>query len=159
MTAVREAIVLAVLARKGHFEVSELARDLRALHVRGAALPTVYRVMPFLLEAGLIEPTLLSGTAHRFEVAFERERHDHLICTRCDKVVEFGFEAFDALEREVARRFGFHLTGRVHELVGTCPECSASGGPQRKLAGQERRPRRRRSLRRIDPTHPSGRSR
>ena len=43
------------------------------------------------------------------------------------KVVEFGFEAFEILQREVAGRYGFRLETHHHELVGTCPECLDEG--------------------------------
>jgi Fur family ferric uptake transcriptional regulator len=38
-------------------------------------------------------------------------------------VVEFEFEAFEILQREVAARHGFRLESHHHELVGTCPNC------------------------------------
>ncbi len=127
VTEVREAIVSAVMAQEGHFHVDELVRDLQRRGVL-ASRATVYRALPLLLEAGLIQPTVLSGKGHRYEAAFGHDHHDHLICGECNKVVEFQFEAFEMLQREVAARYGFELTSHFHELIGVCPECRARRG-------------------------------
>src|SRR5262249_15106219 len=61
MTPVREAILRAALTYDGHFDVQELTQVLRDHGVREAAMATVYRAMPLLVEAGLVQPTLLSS--------------------------------------------------------------------------------------------------
>ena len=122
---VRDAVARVALEREGHFTVDELVQTLRETGVADAHPATVYRVVPLLVEAGLIRETLLStGEGHRYERAFEREHHDHLICTSCRKVVEFEFEAIEVLQRDVAERFGFRLTGHIHELFGLCKACA-----------------------------------
>lgn len=123
-SVVREAVARAALQRQGHFSVEELAQELRNAGVADAHPATVYRVLPLLAEVGLIQLTLMSqGEGTRYERAFEREHHDHLICTRCGKIVEFQFEAIEILQRDIAERFGFDLTGHVHELLGVCEKC------------------------------------
>src|SRR5262245_48716303 len=69
VTDVREAIVRAALARKGHFDIDELAGDVQALGV-DASRATVYRALPLLMEAGIIQPTLLSSDRRHYEAAF-----------------------------------------------------------------------------------------
>jgi Fur family ferric uptake transcriptional regulator len=121
---VREAIARAALGYEGHFEVNDLVSELRQAGIEEAHLATVYRTLPLLIEAGIIQQTLLSsGERHFYEPAFERPHHDHLICLGCGKVVEFEFEAFEVLQRDIAKRYGFELTAHVHELLGRCSEC------------------------------------
>lgn len=128
MTDVRRAIVRAALTYRGHFEVQDLVRELRAHGVNEASMATVYRVLPLLLETGLVQPTLLSGERHRYEVAFEREHHDHLVCTSCGKVIEFQFEPIERLQDELATKYDFELTSHFHELLGHCGDCRRKGG-------------------------------
>ena len=124
LSTVREAIARVALSYDGHFEVNDLMRALRAANIQDAHLATVYRTLPLLVEAGLIQPTLLSsGERHFYEPAFERKHHDHLICTSCGRVVEFEFEAFEVLQRDIAERYGFELTAHFHELLGRCSQC------------------------------------
>ena len=59
--------------------------------------------------------------------AFEREHHDHLVCTACGRIVEYQSEAMEALQREIAARYGFELDDHVHELRGRCRECRRAG--------------------------------
>ena len=124
-SAVRDAVARAALARRGHFTVDELIHDLRRRGVDGVHPATVYRVLPLLVEAGLLQAALVSsGDGARYERAFERDHHDHLICTECGHVIEFQSEAIEVLQREIAETFGFNLTGHVHELLGKCQACA-----------------------------------
>lgn len=124
MTGVREAIVRAALNYRGHFAVEELVAALAKSGVAEGHMTTVYRTIPLLIEAGLIQPALMSrGDGQRYESSFEREHHDHLICQQCGHVVEFRSDAIEALQREVAEVHGFELTAHVHELVGRCTAC------------------------------------
>ncbi len=122
LTDARAAIVEAALARVGHYPIEDLIADLKARGIRGSKA-TVYRTLPLLAEAGILQPAIVAGDSKSYETTFGQEHHDHLICQRCGKVVEFGFEAFEILQREVAGRYGFRLENHHHELVGTCPEC------------------------------------
>jgi Fur family transcriptional regulator, ferric uptake regulator len=133
-SSVRNAVARAALRHEGHFSVEDLVKDLRDGGLSDVHPATVYRVLPLLVEAGLLQVTLMSARdGARYERAFEREHHDHLICTSCGKVVEFQFEAIELLQLDVAKRFGFQLTSHFHELLGTCKDCrsKASGAASR----------------------------
>ncbi|MGC4093154.1 MAG: transcriptional repressor [Polyangiaceae bacterium] len=123
-SSVRDAITRAAVSYKGHFEASDIAEALRKSGLKGGHLATVYRTLPLLLEAGVIQQTMLSaGERHLYESTFEREHHDHLVCHKCGTVIEFRSEAFEAMERELAARYDFELTSHVHELIGVCAKC------------------------------------
>ena len=120
----REAVVRAALTQEGHFSADDLLRVLRAHGVHEAHMATVYRALPLLVEAGLIQATLIAhGDSQRYEVVFEREHHDHLVCTDCGRVVEYQSQALLALQREIAARYEFELDERTSELKGRCKEC------------------------------------
>ncbi len=126
LTSARAAIVEAVLARAGHFPIEELIADLKKRGIRGSKA-TVYRALPLLTASGILQPAVITGDIKRYEASFGKEHHDHLVCTSCGKVVEFEFEAFEILQREVAARHGFTLEGHLHQLVGRCTDCQARG--------------------------------
>jgi Fur family ferric uptake transcriptional regulator len=131
MSTVREAIARAALAYKGHFSVEDLLGVLKSKGVSEAHMATVYRAIPLMVESGLIQPALLTrGDEHRYEVAFEREHHDHLLCTKCGRVIEFHSEAMEALQRELAERYDFEIDKHVHELMGRCGRCRKSGAKE-----------------------------
>jgi Fur family transcriptional regulator, ferric uptake regulator len=133
-SSVREAVARAALTRRGHFTVDDLIHDLRdgKTDRRDAHMTTVYRTLPLLVDVGLLQLTLLSkGDEARYERAFEREHHDHLICNECGMVVEFHFEALEVLQRDIAEQYGFHLTDHVHELHGLCKSCRSKASGKR----------------------------
>jgi Fur family ferric uptake transcriptional regulator len=125
LTEARAAIVEAAMARAGHYPIDELIADLKARGIRGSKA-TVYRTLPLLAEAGILQPAIVVADSKSYETTFGREHHDHLLCGRCGKVIEFEFEAFEILQREVATRHGYRLESHYHELVGTCPDCQAA---------------------------------
>ena len=122
LTAARRAIAEAVLERDGHFPIEDLVQDLRRRGIRGSKA-TVYRTLPLLTEAGIIQQAVVTSEATSYEAAVGRDHHDHLVCRGCGKVVEFEFDAIEILQREIASRFGFTLEGHHHQLFGRCAAC------------------------------------
>lgn len=124
LSKVRETVARTALTYEGHFTVEDLVRVLHANGVRDGHLATVYRAVPLMVEAGLIQVALVSKSdGQRYEAIFEREPHDHLICTLCERVVEYRSEVLAALQREIAERYDFELDDYVHELRGRCKDC------------------------------------
>lgn len=110
----------------GHFTAEGLAQkmsDAGAL----ISLPTIYRNLPVLLDAGIIRRTGFfeeaANQALTYEHVFGRPHHDHLLCRRCGKRVEFQYPAIEVLQEAVAREHGFALEGHHLELVGVCAGC------------------------------------
>jgi Fur family ferric uptake transcriptional regulator len=128
LTEARAAIVEAAMARTGHYPIDDLIADLKARGIRGSKA-TVYRTLPLLAEAGILQPAIVVADSKSYETTFGREHHDHLLCGRCGQVIEFEFEAFEILQREVASKHGYRLESHYHELVGTCPDCLAAEPP------------------------------
>lgn len=132
MSKVRESIARTALAYQGHFSVDDLLNELHSRGVRDAHMATVYRAVPLLVDAGLIQPALVSKSdGQRYEASFEREHHDHLVCTGCGKVVEYQSETLEALQREIAKRYEYELDDHVHELRGRCKDCRRTTAPAR----------------------------
>jgi len=121
-TAERRTILAIVRSLPGHFTADDLAGHVQRAGA-GVSRATVYRALPLLVEAGLLQPMVLGGEVRRFENALSGPHHDHLVCTACGRVVEIEVEAFEILQREVAARHGFRLSSHVHELYGTCAGC------------------------------------
>ncbi len=137
LTAARRAILSAVLERSGHFAIEDLVLDLKKRGIRGSKA-TVYRTLPLLTEVGIIQPAVITGDVRSYEASVGREHHDHLVCLTCGKVVEFEFEAFEILQREIAMRHGFRLEGHHHQLVGRCAGCQRQEAARRAAPGASR---------------------
>ncbi len=77
-------------------------------------LATVYRVLTQFESAGLVNRHHFEGGQAVFELASD-DHHDHMICVRTGKVVEFFDEVIEQRQRDIARQHGFEITG--HSLI------------------------------------------
>ena len=108
----------------GAYELLDRLRE----HRRGAAPPTVYRALEFLLDQGLI---------HRVErlAAFVAcPQHDHtshaaqfLICGNCGTVTELDDAPLQRSLAQAAARHGFSVGKTTIEAEGLCADCTARG--------------------------------
>ena len=119
-TKQREAILEVFLAAKGHITSEGLHQQVRALHPQ-IGYTTVYRTMKLLCEAGLASERNFDDSITRYEIA--HEHHDHLVCTRCGKIIEFECELIESAQDKIAARYDFRVLRHRHELYGHCSDC------------------------------------
>lgn len=123
LTVRREAVVRMALQLPGHFCARTLAEHVASAGHHGS-LNTVYRLIPLMIEAGVLRETaMMSDQGQLYEDTFERALHDHLRCVRCHEIVEFELPELAEAELSLARDHGFQLTGRAYELQGVCATC------------------------------------
>lgn len=129
LTDLRRQVLGLILEQEAPTGAYDLLDRLRATR-QGAAPPTVYRALDFLLEHGLI---------HRLErlsafvgcVAPEEGAHDHpahaaqfLICRQCGRVVEIDDHDLAHALAAAARRAGFSVSKATIEAEGLCGACA-----------------------------------
>jgi Fur family transcriptional regulator, ferric uptake regulator len=130
LTKERLVLLETVCNMKGHFHADHLLKLLKDLGYNHS-LVTIYRNLALLIEAGIIRRAVVqedtrSGGAW-YEHIWGREHHDHLVCSRCGRKVEFSYPAIEVLQEAVASEHGFTLERHHLELVGICPECRGKG--------------------------------
>jgi len=139
LTSDRLAVVEAVFDTHDHFAAEELYLRLRE---RGVSKATVYRTLPLLVGCGLLRQVMFGDKQGHFEhVHQEEEGHDHLICTRCSRVIEFQHPCVPRLLEAVRRRYGFRPERVVLEISGLCAECRQPGPKAGKQPGRGGSPR------------------
>ncbi|MDD5392145.1 MAG: ferric iron uptake transcriptional regulator [Thiothrix sp.] len=77
-------------------------------------LATVYRALTQFEAAGLVNRHHFEGGQAVFELASE-EHHDHMVCMRTGRVLEFCDEIIEQRQRELAHQHNFRITG--HSLI------------------------------------------
>lgn len=65
----------------------------------------------------------------RYEHRHLGHHHDHLICTKCQKIIEFEDSAMEQRQMQIANQYGFHMLQHKMELYGICSECLARRDP------------------------------
>lgn len=91
-------------------------------------LATVYRALQLLWDMKLIDRINLDDGCVRYEIGhlFEdenRHNHHHLICRVCNKVIPFGDDLLDSVEKQIEDRTGFHVLDHELKFYGECSEC------------------------------------
>ena len=84
---------------------------------------TVYRTLKLLTEAGLAREVRFGDNKTYYEHHYNHDHHDHMICTDCGKVIEFFSADIEALQDEMAEKFGFRPTHHSLRLWGHCSDC------------------------------------
>lgn len=119
---IRAAIIEAFFAVGAHVTAEELAARVRE-RTGPVSVSTVYRTFKVLVEHGLASARQFRKGQARFEPALQRRHHDHLVCTRCAKVVEFVESRIEELQTASTRSHGFELYSHTLEIYGLCPRC------------------------------------
>ena len=125
-TEQRRVVTEEFFASDGHLSIEELLDQVRVKEPR-IGYATVYRTLKLLKECGLAYERHFGDGVSRYEVAWDDEHHDHLICSDCGKIVEFEDEGIEKLQHDVAAKHGFTLVRHRLELYGMCPDCQAKG--------------------------------
>ena len=121
----REIIAQVFFDSTEHIRVEDLLQRVREVEPK-VSQATVYRTMKLLVDCRLAEARQFQDGQTRYEASDdEGHHHDHLICTKCGKIVEFVDERIEELQVEVAASFGFKVSDHKMELYGVCddPEC------------------------------------
>ena len=120
-TKQREAILAAFLEATGHITSEEIHSRVRTDHPN-IGYTTVYRTMKLLCDAGLANERRFDDGVTRYEI--EQEHHDHLVCLRCGKIIEFECAMIEETQLEIADRYQFRVLRHRHELYGHCDACT-----------------------------------
>jgi len=126
-TSQRRAVLAEVVGRIGHFDADELYEAFRAAR-RDVSRATVYRTLGHLGECGLVKELLQARGRARYETVYGIDHHDHMVCVRCGKVMEFCDERIEELQRRICRRHRFKPVEHRMAIRGVCRQCRAGKG-------------------------------
>lgn len=122
-TQQRETILQHFLKCTTHVSTEELYLSLRRKHP-GIGYATVHRTLKLFSESGIAEERNFGDGQTRFELSVGDEHHDHLICSKCGKIIEFEEPMIEKLQEEIAARHGFTIQDHRLELYGLCVGCT-----------------------------------
>jgi Fur family ferric uptake transcriptional regulator len=139
-TAERRLLIREIFAQHGHIDAESIVAAVRG---RGLSISraTVYRNLELLVEAGLAHKVRLAGRRYLYEHLHAGQRHDHLACRRCGRMVEFVSPGITALLGEICRAHGYDARQNQLQILGLCRECmgaAETAAPATRRAGAAR---------------------
>lgn len=122
MTPQRGVILDTFLDTNGHLSAEEIYHIVRQSDP-AIGQATVYRTVKLLAEAGIAKKVDFGDGVARYEPRYGVSHHDHLVCEKCRRQVEFVDPDIEKLQENQARVHGFRLTTHRMVLYGICPDC------------------------------------
>jgi Fur family ferric uptake transcriptional regulator len=139
LTRERTALFDEIFAQHGHLDAEALLRSMKGRGIK-TSRATVYRNLDLLVECGVVRKHQLGGSRHVYEHVHVGQRHDHLFCRECGRVVEFVSPGIEAMQNEICRAHGFEPNVHSLQITGLCRECgSRSAGARTSPAAEEAR--------------------
>lgn len=121
-TAQRDLILEVFLKTEEHLSSEDLY-DLVKREDQSIGHTTVYRTLKLLTEAGLAREVRFGDGRTHYEHHYNHEHHDHMICTDCNKIIEFFSPELEAMHDEIAAKYNFIVTQPSLRLMGLCEDC------------------------------------
>jgi Fur family ferric uptake transcriptional regulator len=96
-------------------------------------LTTIYRTLDVLASLGLVFKFDFGDGRARYELAEGPKgahHHHHLICTHCNRVIDYTdfideeVELLNQTEKGLSKKYDFKITNHLIQFYGLCNNCS-----------------------------------
>lgn len=122
-TTPRRVILDTVLDMNEHFEAEQLLYVIREKGLK-VGKATLYRTLPLLVDCGVLKQVRFDDKHAHFEQAFGEDPHDHMVCRRCGRIVEFKSDELTALRSRIGKQHRFHVISHRLQISGLCWDCA-----------------------------------
>ena len=123
LTSQRRTILLQATQARGHFSADQLLIFSKKQD-RTISKATVYRTLALLKESKILGEQDFGDGKHIYELAQGRKHHDHLVCIRCGKIIEFRNGPIERLQDAEAKKHHFRIIYHSLKLFGFCSSCT-----------------------------------
>ncbi len=85
-------------------------------------IATIYRVLSQFEESGIVQKLNFENNQAVYELCGQ-DHHDHLVCDKCNTIIEFQDDVIEEHQLQIAKKYGFQLTDHSLYLYGLCSNC------------------------------------
>lgn len=125
LTPQREVIlqIFQNLPEGKHLSAEDLYNLLQA-EGEGISLSTIYRTLKLMSRMGILRELELAEGHKHYEINQPSpHHHHHLICVRCNKMIEFKNDSILKVGTKTAQKEGYHLLDCQLTIHAICPTC------------------------------------
>lgn len=115
--------ILKLFENYKHLDASQI-HNLLNKQEKNISLATIYRILSSFEKSGVIIKNNFHEDQAIYELANPNEHHDHLICTKCHKVIEFFNCQIEKIQTQIAMANNFIIINHHLNLYGICAECN-----------------------------------
>jgi Fur family ferric uptake transcriptional regulator len=126
VTKSRLELIDKIASYGSHFEIEQLVVWVSNQDKGVASRSTIYRTVKLLQEFGAIREVIKLGNRTIYEFIAGKPHHEHLICVKCGKIIEFYREDIEEIQDKVCEEYKFTPINHRLEIFGVCDGCSYS---------------------------------
>ena len=118
----RYRILEVFLQGEDHITAAELAGRLEKAGHRFST-GFIEDTLQLMCRFGFAQKNRFDNGQDQYEHRHLGDHHDHMICIKCRKIIEFSNDQLEALQLQIASARGFHMLQHRMELYGICDQC------------------------------------
>ncbi len=122
LTRARLTVLEAIEALGGHVTSAEVLDEV-ARRDESIGRASVFRTLDLLTTLGIVRPTYIETSQTPTYVMMPEGHHHHIICTACNRVIEFDDCGLSQLEKTLEERLNVSIEGHLLEFYGICDTC------------------------------------
>lgn len=84
---------------------------------------SIFRTLDLLTRLAIIRPTYIDSSMTPTYVLLPDGHHHHIVCTNCNRVIEFNDCGLSNLSTRLEQEHGVKITGHLLEFFGLCEAC------------------------------------
>ncbi|MBS3758861.1 MAG: transcriptional repressor [Desulfobacterales bacterium] len=110
------------LETERHVTIAELIEDLKGKNI-DLSPEFVEETLQLMCHFGFAQKVRFENGDIRYEHRHLGHHHDHMICTKCGKIIEFKDDQLESLQSRIVSNYGFHMLQHQMNIYGICSEC------------------------------------